>query len=167
MKTRRIVRLGLFTCLALVLSYIETLIPNPFPVPGAKLGLTNIVTLLMLQDYKPEDILMVILARVLLAGFLFGSFSSIIYSLTGALVSFSLMIILYRYKFNLILISITGGISHNLGQLLVATLVTQTFSLFYSYGFYLMIIGFLTGLFNGLILVFLRKYLPRLEDGLQ
>ena len=106
---------GVFLALALVLSYVESLIPFYFGVPGMKLGLTNVIVLILLYLYGPADALIISVTRVILAGFLFGNAFSIIYSLAGALFSFVVMALLKRTKkFQSVTVSAVGGICHNL-----------------------------------------------------
>lgn len=148
---KRVGFLGVFLTLALICSYIESLIPFYFGVPGMKLGLTNIVILLLLYYDGPVDALLVSVMRVLLAGFMFGNAFSIIYSLAGGLLSLAVMILLKHFKrFHMITISVCGGIFHNLGQILVAILVVDNVYLF-GYFPFLYIGGAVTGFLIGLL----------------
>ena len=108
--------LGLFLALALICSYIESLIPFYFGIPGVKLGLTNIVVVMMLYCIGAKEALLVSLLRIVLAGFMFGNMFSILYSLAGGILSFLIMYLLKRYTgLHVISISAAGGISHNIG----------------------------------------------------
>lgn len=119
--------LGVFLAFALILSYVESLIPFYFGVPGVKLGLANLAVLLALFCYGWKEALLINVARVLLAGFLFGNLFMIMYSLTGALFSFVAMLFLKKTKrFSMVGVSIAGGVSHNVGQIMVAYFVTKT-----------------------------------------
>lgn len=142
--------MGIFLATALILSYVESLIPFYFGIPGAKLGLANLAVLLALYRYGWKEALLLNIMRVLLAGFLFGSLFTILYSLAGAAASFAVMCILKRLgSFSVVGISMAGGVSHNLGQILVAYLVTQTPGV----AFYLPILlaaGLITGLLIGM-----------------
>ncbi len=147
----RVAYFGMFTSLALIFSYVETLIPISFGIPGVKLGLANlvIVTALYLTGLKEAYLLSVV--RVLLAGFLFGNYFSIIYSLAGALLSLSVMAALKRAEgFSIIGVSIAGGVFHNVGQLIVAMLAVETFSVAY-YAPVLLIAGLFTGCVIGIL----------------
>ena len=93
-KTRRLVIIALYTALALILSYLESLVPIPMPVPGAKVGLPNIVTLISLLTLGTPLTLLIVTARIFLSGFLFGSMSAILYSLAGGLLSLGVMALL-------------------------------------------------------------------------
>ena len=88
--------LGLFLALALICSYIESLIPFYFGIPGVKLGLTNIVVVMMLYCIGAKEALLVSLLRIVLAGFMFGNMFSILYSLAGGILSFLIMYLLKR-----------------------------------------------------------------------
>lgn len=153
-KSYRIVILGLYVSVALILSYLESFVPLPISIPGAKLGLTNIITLVSLLTLGWPLTLLVVIARIFLSGFMFGTFFSIFYSLGGGLLSLLVMaLILYFTKnnFSLMLTSIFGAIAHNLGQLLVAGLVLQNVNLIFYYFPFLMLIAIPTGLFTGIV----------------
>ncbi len=154
--------LGMLTSLALIAGYIETLIPLPVPIPGVKLGLGNLIILIVLKLYGVREGLLVNLLRILLSGFLFGSFSTILYSLAGGLFSFAVMALLIKWNcFSLTGISIAGGVCHNMGQLVLAILLLNTFSLLY-YLPVLLISGLITGLVIGMGAEQVLKHLPKL-----
>lgn len=142
--------MGLFLATALILSYIESLIPFYFGIPGVKLGLANLAVLLALYRYGWKEALLLNFMRILLAGFLFGNLFTITYSLAGAVTSFAIMCLLKRLGgFSIIGISIAGGVFHNIGQILVAYFVTKTAGV----AFYLpvlLVAGLTTGLLIGL-----------------
>ncbi len=143
--------MGLFLALALLCSYIESLIPFSFGIPGMKLGLTNIVILLVLYYLGTRQALGISVARVLLAGFMFGNAFSIIYSLAGGVLSLLVMAALKKSnRFHIVTISICGGIFHNLGQIIVAALVMENIRLFY-YFLVLFACGAITGLVIGVV----------------
>lgn len=148
---RKVALLGVFLALALICSYIESLIPFYFGVPGMKLGLTNIVVVLLLYFYGTKEALTVSFTRILLAGFMFGNAFSIIYSLAGGLLSLFVMAFLKKTKlFHMVGVSICGGITHNLGQIVVAMIVVDNYYLF-GYFPFLFIGGAITGLLIGLL----------------
>lgn len=142
---------GVFTALALILSYVETLIPINFGIPGAKLGLANLVTVIVLYKTDWKEALLLSAVRVVLAGFIFGSLFSILYSLAGAILSLSAMALLKKTGLlSTAGVSIAGGVSHNIGQLIVAMLVVET----YQVGYYLpalLAAGTATGLLIGIV----------------
>ena len=132
METRKIARMGLLTALALILSYVESLIPAFVAVPGVKMGLANIVVVFALYTLGPGEAAIVSIIRVLLSSLLFGSILSLSYSAAGAVISLRSMIIMMKTKiFGVTSVSVTGGVFHNLGQILVACLVLETDVLLY------------------------------------
>ena len=132
METRKIARMGLLTALALILSYVESLIPAFVAVPGVKMGLANIVVVFALYTLGPGEAAIVSIIRVLLSSLLFGSILSLSYSAAGAIISLLSMIIMMKTKiFGVTSVSVTGGVFHNLGQILVACLVLETDVLLY------------------------------------
>lgn len=143
--------MGLFLSFALILSYVESLIPFYFGVPGVKLGLANLAVLLALYQYGWKEALALNLARVFLSGFLFGNLFMVMYSLAGAFNSFLMMCLLKKAKgFSIIGVSMAGGVCHNIGQVLVAYFVTKTAGIV----FYLPVLlaaGLVTGLLIGLL----------------
>ena len=143
---KKVALLGVFLALALICSYIESLIPFYFGVPGMKLGLTNIVVVLLLYFYGTKEALAVSFMRILLAGFMFGNAFSILYSLAGGLLSLFVM----AGWFHMIAVSICGGITHNLGQILVAMVVVKNYYIF-GYFPFLFVGGWITGLLIGLL----------------
>lgn len=151
MKTKDLVFYSLLITIALLLSYVESLIPNPYPIPGVKIGLTNIISVFTLFNFGLLTSILISVLRILLAGFLFGSPTSIIYALSGGLGSLLIMFIFYKMKFNIIATSTIGGISHNIFQLILACLVLSNWNLFTAYIFPLFISGILAGLFVGLV----------------
>lgn len=142
---------GVFTSLALILSYVELLIPINFGIPGMKLGLANLLGVILLYKGCPRDALLLSVIRILLSGLIFGNMFSIFYSLGGGLLSLAVMVFLKKTgQFTVAGISIGGGASHNVGQLLVAMFVVQT----YQVGYYLpvlLIAGVITGAVIGIL----------------
>lgn len=142
---------GVFTSLALILSYVELLIPINFGIPGMKLGLANLLVVILLYKGCPRDALLLSVIRILLSGLIFGNMFSIFYSLGGGLLSLAVMVFLKKTgQFTVAGISIGGGASHNVGQLLVAVFVVQT----YQVGYYLpvlLIAGVITGAVIGIL----------------
>ncbi len=150
-KTQELAEYALFLAFAMIVSYIEVLIPIPIGIPGAKLGLANVAILFCLYKKGPLGATLVNLSRVVLCSLLFGSLYSMLYSFVGAVLSLSTMILLKQIKsFSMIGVSITGGVSHNIGQLIVALIITQVPVLMY-YVPFLLLVGALTGLLDGLV----------------
>ena len=142
---------GMLIALAMIFSYVESLIPLNFGVPGIKLGLANLVVLTGLYYLRPGEVFAVSICRILLSGFLFGSGMSIIYSLAGGILSFFVMLFLVKTeRFSPIGVSACGGVTHNVGQLLVAAAVLESPAVFY-YLPALMVSGVVTGVLMGIL----------------
>lgn len=136
---------GVLTALALIFSYIETLIPIQFGVPGIKLGLANLIIVIVLYKTDWREALLLFVVRIILAGFIFGNLFSIVYSLAGGFLSLTVMVLLKRTdRFSVAGISMAGGVCHNIGQLVVAMIAVET----YQVGYYLpvlLVAGLITG----------------------
>ena len=158
----KIARGGLLTALALILGYVESLIPLSPGIPGVKPGLANIVVLSGLYYLPPQEVLAVSAARILLLGFLFGNSASIAYSLAGGILSFAVMLVLLRAGgFSPVGVSIGGAVSHNIGQLAVAACVLKSTSVFWYLPVLLpagLVTGFLTGILTKRLLPVLRNH---------
>lgn len=142
---------GMFAALALIFSYIENLIPISVGIPGVKLGLANLVIVIALYKIPIKEVYLLSIVRVFLAGVLFGNYFSIIYSLAGGLLSLTVMAFMKkREDFSVMGVSIAGGVFHNIGQLIIAMVVVETFSISY-YVPILLVSGTVTGLFIGII----------------
>lgn len=159
---RRTVELGFLLALALILSYIESLIPFSFGIPGIKLGLPNLIVLLLLYDKGEREALMVNGLRIVLSGFLFSNLYAILYALAGAVCSFLAMLFGRRTKLSMVGVSMLGGVFHNIGQLLVAMAVVETFAVVY-YVPFLIVAGTVTGAVLGLVGIELEPYLRRIN----
>ena len=126
MKASKIAQYALLTALALVLSYLESLIP-PLWVPGVKLGLPNLAVVFALYRLGWKDACAISLVRVVLVTLLFGNGAALAYSIAGAALSLSLMGLLKKTgKFSTVGISVAGGVAHNAGQILVAMALLET-----------------------------------------
>ena len=151
MHGRKVAIFGVFTALALIFSYVELLIPINFGIPGAKLGLANLMTVLVLYKMGIKEALALSVTRIILSGFMFGNLFGILYSLSGGLLSFLVMVLLKKSdRFSVAGVSIGGGTAHNIGQFLVAMVVVPT----YQVGYYLpvlLVAGEVTGLLIGLV----------------
>ena len=148
-KTTKIAFLGMFITLALIASYVESLVPFYFGAPGIKLGLANLITVVLMYRSGWKDAAVVSILRIALSGILFGNVFSIIYSFCGAFLSLFFMCLLKRMKgFSVIGISIAGGVLHNLGQLLAAIYLMENGNIMYYFPV-LMIAGIVTGLLIG------------------
>ena len=159
-QVKRLVFCALLTAIALTIFMIEAQLPALAPVPGIKLGLANIVTLVLLRRFRAGDALLVLCCRILLSALLFGQALSLLYSLAGGLLSLCVMAVAMGLlqKKALFLTGAMGGLTHNTGQLLTAWMITATDGVF-AYLPFLVLSGVITGLFTGLCAGFLDKYL--------
>lgn len=159
--TKRIAYLGMFTALAIVFSYLEALIPISIGIPGIKLGLANIVTLIVLYRMNQKDAFIVLMLRIILVGILFGNFSIVLYSLFGGLLSWIAMSLLKKKNwFSMTGVSVVGAVTHNLGQLLVAVCLVENGNVLF-YVPILLVAGILAGMTIGIFGSFLIKHLPK------
>lgn len=150
LRTKRLTKLALLTCLALIFSYIEAILPFNLGIPGVKLGIANIVVVVALYRLDGKSALTINLIRIFLAGFLFSGVFGIIYSLAGGLLSFGAMVAAKRSGlFSEIGISVAGGVMHNLGQLITATLIVESLSMFVYFPV-LLFSGIATGIIIGI-----------------
>ena len=154
----RLATAATLTAAALILSYLEAVLGFLIPIPGVKLGLANLATLLLLYTYGIPYAAVVSALRICLAALLFGSPFSLLYSLVGGVLAFLGMLILRRLSFSPISASTIGGMLHVVGQLAVAALVTETPRLLY-YLPILLAAGFVTGVAIGLLA---RRLIPRM-----
>lgn len=152
--------LALFTTIALTIFVIESALPPIAPIPGIKLGLANIVTLVVLLQYAPKDALLLLITRILLANIFAGQFLSFSYSLCGGLLCLLAMSLTNKLLCNkyIYITSIIGAVFHNIGQTAAAIFLLGNFSVLI-YLPILLISGIITGLFTGLCTHFLRKTL--------
>ena len=149
--TRRVTNLALLVSIGLVLSIIESTFPPLLPVPGAKLGLANIATVIALYMFGPWMALEVTVLRALIGGLLRGSVVGLFLSFSGGLVSTLVMIFIYVLfdgTFSMVGVSVAGAVAHNVVQLLAAYLLVRNLALFF-YMPYLILIAVPTGLFVG------------------
>lgn len=143
--------MGMLLAFALILSYVESLIPFSFGIPGIKLGLANLAVVVGLYLIGTKEAFLIDFTRILLAGFLFGNLYSILYSMAGGIGSFLVMAVCKRSNaFSVKGVSMAGGVSHNAAQLAVAALVVETGSVLYYFPA-LLVAGLLTGFLIGVI----------------
>ena len=151
MKTKKIAYLGLLIALAFVFSYIEFLIPVNIGIPGAKLGLANLVIIVALYTLKERDAFLLSMIRIVLVGFTFANLASMLYSLAGGILSFLAMLFAKRTKkLSITGVSVIGGVFHNVGQIIMAIWVVKTSSLIY-YLPVLMVSGIAAGVAIGIL----------------
>ena len=151
MNNKKIAFLGLFVALAFVLSYIEYMLPLNIGIPGAKIGLANLVVMVALYTVGDKNAIALSIIRVVLVGLTFGNISMMMYSLAGAALSLFVMLIAKKLgKLSVTGVSVLGGVFHNIGQIIVAMLVLETQSLLYYLPF-LIVIGTITGVLIGFV----------------
>lgn len=167
-KNSKIAKMAMLVALAMIFSYVESLIPINFGVPGMKLGIANLVTVTGLCFLEVPEVLLVVVMRILLTGFLFGNGMSIIYSLAGGILSLLVMAVIRKVKgFSIIGESIAGGITHNIGQILVAAVAVENIKLVYYLPVLLIagtVTGFLIGIVSKKILPVVKKEEKRKEE---
>lgn len=147
---RKVPEYGMYIALAMILSYIEVLIPINFGIQGVKLGLANLVVFILLYTEGIMGAAMVSILRILLVSFSFGNAYSLLYSLTGGILSLVIMILCKKTKlFSKIGVSMMGGVSHNIGQVFIASLVLGNAAFYYLPA--LLVAGLITGGVNGLL----------------
>lgn len=162
MKPKRLAELAVLTAVSLIIFIIELQIPNPFPIPGIKLGLANIITVYAVYHYLAYEVVMMVAVRLLLGSVFSGNFMALLYSACGSALCLVGMLLLRRVidERHIWMGSVFGAVLHNTGQILIAVVVTQTPGLFAYYPF-LLVSGCLAGAFTGLCAQLL---IPRLRS---
>ena len=142
---------GILIALAFIFSYVEALIPLPVPVPGMKLGLANLVNVVGIYTVGAAGTIAVGLIRIVMVGFTFSNTGSMLYALSGGVLSLAAMALAKKMDwFDKTGVSILGGVCHNIGQLSMAAWITGTASVF-SYLPVLLVAGVITGAVIGLL----------------
>ena len=162
MNTKKLTFISVCVALAMILSYIESLIPPFVAVPGVKVGLANTVSLFILYAYGVREAACVSFIRVCLSALLFGSSVSFIYSLSGAVLSLLGMIILKRIPiFTITAVSVVGAVLHNAAQIICACLLMENAAIAY-YLPVLVIAGTVAGVAIGVLAALLMKKLEKI-----
>jgi heptaprenyl diphosphate synthase len=162
LKYKKLTFLALSVSLAMILSFVESLIPPLAMVPGVKIGLANIVTVFLLYTLGIRAAGAVSLVRVLLSALLFGNVQSLIFALSGALLSFVVMIVAkHLLPFGTVGVSVLGAIAHNAGQIIAAVIVMETVGVAY-YFIPLVISGTLGGVLVGIVAAVITKRLQKI-----
>ncbi|MGN0169927.1 MAG: Gx transporter family protein [Lachnospiraceae bacterium] len=160
-KTARVAYTGMMVALAFVLSYVEALIPISLGIPGAKIGLANLVIMVALYTIGTGQAFVLSMVRILLVGFTFGSMASMMYSLAGGLLSFAVMAAAKKWDcFTMTGVSILGGVFHNIGQILMAVAVVENGKLLY-YLPVLLVFGVLAGVAIGMAASMVTKRIQK------
>lgn len=164
-KTSKMVYIGLLVAQALVLHIFERMIPVPFITPGAKLGLSNLITVVALYTLENKrDAFLVVVLKLTLSTMFGGNLSSFMYSAAGGILSFTMMVVvkeLFKDKVSIVGVSSTGAIFHNVGQLLVASSIVKNIGVML-YLPVLSVIGIGTGIFIGVTANYLVNHLVKL-----
>ena len=161
--SKKVAMAGMFTALAMIFSYVEVLIPINLGIPGIKLGLANLVVVVTLYTMGVPMAFAVSMIRIMLVSMTFGSFSAMLYSMAGGILSFCGMALLKKVpNFSVIGVSLLGGVLHNTGQLLVAMAVVENINLI-AYLPPLMIAGMVTGILIGIVSA---QVIPRIKKVL-
>lgn len=152
MRARKITFIAMLTAIALTIFIVEVQIPALVPIPGIKLGLANVITLFALMTLSRKEAFLILMLRIILGSVFAGSIMSCMYSLAGGIVCFAFMsgAICFMRENMLWCTSIVGAIGHNIGQIVVAVMVTHTIQIAW-YLPVLLISAVITGLFTGLI----------------
>ena len=159
-SARYVATLGLLAALALIFSYVESLLPAPGP-PGVKLGIANIVVVIVLYRYSVKEAAAVNFLRVAIAGLLFTGLYGALFSAAGALLSLTGMALLKKTRlFSMAGVSMAGGVLHNLGQLIVAALLIEENAVFYYFPL-LLFSGIASGILTGIIATLVSRSLPK------
>lgn len=161
-KSRRVAFCAVFSALAIIFSYIETLFNFSSAIPGVKPGISNIAIIVSLFILGKKEAFFVMLIKVLVSSLLFHSPTVLIYSLFGGVFSFFVMCLLMRFGFHIITISLAGGLFHNTGQLLCASLFMKNFGIFY-YLPVLLLAGSLFGVLTGILSLLIIKRLKNFK----
>lgn len=164
MNTKRLTTMSLLTSMALIIFIIEASLPSLTPIPGIKLGLSNIITVYAMFVLGPLDTVLILLSRIILGSIFSGNMSTLLYSLAGGLLCYVSMLIMRKFLTlkQIWICSVIGALCHNIGQITVAILITNTMSLIY-YLPILMVSAIVSGMFTGLCAQYLINRLNVLE----
>ncbi len=164
---KKIAIIAIFISLALILSYVDSLIPIHIMVPGIKIGLANVIIIFSLYMLDSKAAIFISFSRVILSSILFGSILTFAYSMTGALLSIVVMILLKnKAKLATLTTSIMGAVMHNIGQILMALILMSTKEIIY-YLPVLVISGILSGMLIGIVGALLIQFAKKnkIMDG--
>lgn len=163
LRTKRLALSAILAALAMILSYIEALIPMPVPIPGIKLGLANLIVIIAIYRLGFKYAFIINCVRILTAGLLFTGLFGVIYSFAGGLLSIIVMYVLHKTGlFSIVGISMAGGVAHNLGQLAAACFIMSNIKLM-SYFSVLLFSGMISGILIGIAANLLQDKLPHLR----
>lgn len=164
-EVKEIAMCGLFVAVALIFSYVESLLPLPMPVPGFKLGFSNIAIISVLYLYGVKEAFFVNVTRIVLAAILFGhgNVQQFFFSLAGGMASLGIMALLKRFdKFSVIGVSAVGGVVHNIAQVIIAILILSSVAIGYLLPVFI-VIGVVTGVICGVAVKAFLRHVSRAE----
>lgn len=161
--TKRIAKVGLFVALAMIFSYIEAVVPFNIGIPGVKLGIANIVVVVALYQLSVPETAGISFVRIFLMGVLFGNIMSLAYSFSGGILSLLGMVLCKRLKLSVIGVSIIGGVLHNIGQLIAASIILQSAAITF-YLPVLLVSGLITGFLIGVASYRISLSLDKFSD---
>lgn len=143
--------MGLLTALALILFTVEAQIPAPVPIPGIKLGLSNIITVYAMFCLGPRDTMLILLTRIFLGSVFSGQMMTLFYSFSGGMLCYAVMLLMRKLvtEQQIWVCSVLGAMAHNVGQIIAAILIARTPELIV-YLPVLLISGIVTGAFTGI-----------------
>ncbi len=160
-STKKIALCGVLTALAMIFSYIESVIPIPIPVPGIKLGVANIAVITILYVLGVKEAIVINLLRIALTALLFGNVNSFLFSISGALLSLTIMIIMKKLDFfSCIGVSVCGGVMHNVGQIIAAVFIMGSEAIVL-YLPVLIVLGVFTGVVIGVVSGIVAKHVKK------
>ena len=156
MKTRKLTQMAMLTAIALTIFMVEAQIPAPVPVPGVKLGLSNIVTVFAVFMMGPKEAAAILFVRIFLGAVFAGNFSTIFYSASGGALAIGVTILLRKVLTpkQLWVAGVMGAIAHSIGQMAMAIAITATVGLV-TYLPMMIVCSIITGIFTGLCAQFL------------
>lgn len=160
-STKKIALCGVLTALAMIFSYIESVIPIPILVPGIKLGVANIAVITILYVLGVKEAIVINLLRIALTALLFGNVNSFLFSISGALLSLTIMIIMKKLDFfSCIGVSVCGGVMHNVGQIIAAVFIMGSEAIVL-YLPVLIVSGVFTGVVIGVVSGIVAKHVKK------
>lgn len=163
-STKKIALCGVLTALAMIFSYIESVIPVPIPVPGIKLGVANIAVITILYVLGVKEAIVINLLRIVLTSLLFGNVNSFLFSISGAALSLTIMIIMKKLDFfSCIGVSVCGGVMHNIGQTIAAVFIMGSEAIVF-YLPVLIVSGVFTGVVIGVVSGIVAKHVRKVVN---
>lgn len=159
--SRKVAFYGIFAALAVLMGYVEAMVPSPVPIPGVKLGLANVIVLIALYFMGTGSAIGVNVIRVIISALLFNGFSGFLFSIAGAALSMLVMYLAKKVRSSSVIgVSVLGGVAHNIGQIAVAAVVLQTPGLMY-YLPTLLISGIVTGIVIGIVAKYCLSHIEK------